>query len=142
MTAVTTHTVLELLRQATQSIERVLIVRLASLTPRQATVLAHVDNLGNSPSQSALVEATGIDRSTLADIVRRLVARGLLERKRLKSDARTYAVSLTAEGRKALIAARLMQIDVESDMLSKVKAAQRAAMLKGLESLIHVEVTQ
>ncbi|MFA9473714.1 MAG: MarR family transcriptional regulator [Filomicrobium sp.] len=31
-----------------------------------------------SPSQSSLVEQIGIDRSTLAEIVRRLVQRGLL----------------------------------------------------------------
>ncbi|MFZ1102753.1 MAG: helix-turn-helix domain-containing protein, partial [Hyphomicrobiaceae bacterium] len=38
---------------------------------------------------------TGIDRSTLADIVRRLTRKGLLQRCRTNEDARAYAVRLT-----------------------------------------------
>lgn len=47
------------------------------LTPRQFAVLKAVARLEN-PSQTALVQDTGIDRSTIADIVRRLIKRGLL----------------------------------------------------------------
>src|ERR1700682_3369607 len=53
-------------------------------------------------SQTGIVERTGIDRSTLADIVRRLSKKGLLQRRRTKDDARTYAVKLTGEGEKLL----------------------------------------
>jgi DNA-binding MarR family transcriptional regulator len=49
-------------------------------------------------SQTRLVEATGVDRSTLADVVRRLTKKGLLRRRRTKEDARAYAVALTPEG--------------------------------------------
>ena len=38
-------------------------------------------------SQTDIVRITGIDRSTLADIVRRLVQRGYLQRKRTRTDA-------------------------------------------------------
>ena len=42
------------------------------ITPRQLAVIdAH-----DGPSQTDIVEESGIDRSTLADIVRRLVKRG------------------------------------------------------------------
>ncbi|MBI4725422.1 MAG: winged helix DNA-binding protein, partial [Rhodomicrobium sp.] len=45
---------------------------------------------------------TGIDRSTLADVVQRLLRRGVIERERTSEDGRTYAVSLSAEGRELL----------------------------------------
>ena len=46
-----------------------------------------------------------VDRSTLADIVRELVEKGLLQRQRTKQDARAYAVKLTREGQRVLRAA-------------------------------------
>jgi DNA-binding MarR family transcriptional regulator len=74
----------------------------ADLTPRQYAILASV---AQNPdiSQTGLVEQTGVDRSTLADIVRRLVKKGLLQRKRTRRDARMYAVRLT-KGQAALSA--------------------------------------
>ena len=73
----------------------------ADLTARQLAVLNTVaENEGLS--QTGIVERTGIDRSTLADIVRRLSKKGLLQRRRTKDDARTYAVKLTDEGEKLL----------------------------------------
>ena len=67
------------------------------LTPRQYAILASVHQQPDI-SQTGLVEQTGVDRSTLADIVRRLVKKGLLQRKRTRRDARMYAVRLTPEG--------------------------------------------
>jgi DNA-binding MarR family transcriptional regulator len=56
------------------------------LTPRQVAVLTTVaENEGLS--QTGIVDCTGIDRSTLADLVRRLKLKGLLERRRTKEDA-------------------------------------------------------
>jgi DNA-binding MarR family transcriptional regulator len=45
-------------------------------------------------SQTGIVARTGIDRSTLADLVRRLQRKGLLQRRRTKDDARAYAVKM------------------------------------------------
>lgn len=53
-------------------------------------------------SQTDLVRLTGIDRSTLADVVHRLLRRGIIQRERTMEDGRTYAVSLSAEGRELL----------------------------------------
>lgn len=71
------------------------------ITARQLSVLATVAEF-NSPSQAKLVEATGIDRSTMADIVRRLVKHGWLSRRRTRMDARAYAISVTTEGQRLL----------------------------------------
>ncbi len=73
----------------------------ADLTPRQYAVLVTV-SLWEGLSQTELVEKTGIDRSTLADIVRRMLKKGYLQRRRTKEDARAYAVKLTDEGWNAL----------------------------------------
>ena len=51
-------------------------VKESDLTPRQFVVLTAVAGI-EEPSQTTLVQKTGIDRSTVADIVRRLVERGL-----------------------------------------------------------------
>ncbi len=74
------------------------------LTPRQYAVLVAVSQ-NEGVSQTHLVEKTGVDRSTLADIVRRMLKKGLLQRRRTKDDARAYAVKLTEEGWKVLKAA-------------------------------------
>ena len=71
------------------------------LTPRQYAVLATVAQ-NEGLSQTDLVARTGVDRSTLADIVRRMLRKGLLQRRRTKEDARAYAVRLTDEGARRL----------------------------------------
>ncbi|MDE2630688.1 MAG: winged helix-turn-helix transcriptional regulator, partial [Alphaproteobacteria bacterium] len=75
------------------------------LTKQQFIVLAALES-NEGVSQTALVEMTGIDRSTLAEMVRRLLERGLLLRERTEQDARANAVAITGNGRKALRAAR------------------------------------
>ncbi|MDX2155460.1 MAG: MarR family winged helix-turn-helix transcriptional regulator [Hyphomicrobiaceae bacterium] len=67
------------------------------LTTRQFAVLVAVAE-NKDISQTGLVHATGIDRSTVAEIVKRLLKRNLIKRRRTRLDARTYAVRLTEEG--------------------------------------------
>lgn len=51
-------------------------------------------------SQTALVELTGIDRSTLADMVQRMLEKGLLSRERTtQEDQRANAVAISSAGR-------------------------------------------
>jgi DNA-binding MarR family transcriptional regulator len=67
------------------------------LSLRQFAVLAAAnDNPGLS--QSDLVRATSIDRSTLADMIARMEKRGLLTREASTQDARANAIRLTPEG--------------------------------------------
>ena len=53
----------------------------ADLTPRQFAVLFAAAESEN-PSQTDLVVATGIDRSTVAEMIRRMAKKGLLQRRR------------------------------------------------------------
>ena len=107
----------------------------ADLTPRQFAVLAALETL-ESASQTQIVDLTGIDRSTLADIVKRLVKRGLLNRRRSRSDARAYVVRLTPEGKTALLAIKPAARRVEERLLQQVPDARRAELIKALEAII------
>src|SRR5688572_10183605 len=94
---------LHLLHRAGQCADELFALRVGEtgLTPRQYAVMTAIAN-SEEPSQTTLVERTGIDRSTMADIVRRLTARGLVRRRRTRRDARRYAVRLTDKGEGAL----------------------------------------
>ena len=102
-----------------------------ALTPRQFAILqavAEADGL----SQTGIMAATGIDRSSTADLVRRLVSQGCLHRRRTKRDARLYAVRLTPEGRRAWSQGVPAARATEETLLSSLAPAQRAAFLKAL----------
>lgn len=128
--------ILHLLHRASQSADDMLANRLSetSLTPRQLTVIRAIADAPDA-SQTALVDATGIDRSTIADIVRRLVDAGLVERKRLASDARMYSLRLTQAGADALEHARPIADDVASAILATVDDIDKTALMRALASI-------
>ena len=107
------------------------------LTPRQYAILTSVSQQPDI-SQTGLVEQTGVDRSTLADIVRRLVKKGLLQRKRTRRDARMYAVRLTHRGQSALTALKPAAARVDQRLLSALKADQRGGFLDALGEIVRV----
>jgi DNA-binding MarR family transcriptional regulator len=128
---------IHLLHRASQAVDVVFDMGMAGngLTPRQfAILLAVAQNEG--VSQTTLVERTGIDRSTLADVVKRLKAKGLLQRRRTKQDARAYAVKLTEEGRKVLRTAEPLAKRVDSRILDALPAKQRDEFINALGSII------
>jgi DNA-binding MarR family transcriptional regulator len=129
--------VLHLLHRAGQVADDLFAKEIAdsSLTPRQYAVLV-VLSQRQTASQTDIVDATGIDRSTLADIVRRLVERGLLARKRSKLDARAYDVRLTAAGQAALKTAEPAVGRIEERMLKSLPAAKRADFVDMLSQLV------
>ena len=74
----------------------------AGITLRQFSVLAALSG-NDGVSQSDLVNATGIDRSTLADMVARMEKAGLIKRVASKTDKRAKVVSLMS-GLKDMVA--------------------------------------
>lgn len=107
----------------------------ADLTPRQYAILLTVSQ-NEGLSQTDLVERTGVDRSTLADIVRRMLKKGLLQRRRTKDDARAYAVKLTEEGWRLLRAAEPMVKRVDDKILSTLAGKQREQFLTDLQTIV------
>lgn len=53
-------------------------------------------------SQTELSQANGRDKSSLTPVVEDLVRRGLVERKRVDNDRRTYRLNLTPAGKRTL----------------------------------------
>ena len=53
-------------------------------------------------SQTELSHAAGRDKSSLTPVVEDLVRRGMIERKRMDSDRRTYRLNVTPAGRQTL----------------------------------------
>jgi DNA-binding MarR family transcriptional regulator len=104
------------------------------LTQRQFTVLTVVD-ANEGVSQTQLVKLTGIDRSTLADMVSRLTAQGYLKRKRSKDDARINIVGLTAAGRKALSAVQPNAAAVDRKIMAEIPKENRKLFLDMLQML-------
>ena len=105
------------------------------LTPRQYAVLVAVSQ-SEGLSQTQLVEKTGVDRSTLADIVRRMLKKGLLQRRRTKGDARAYAVKLTDEGRRVLKLADPLAKRVDEKILSVLPTQHRERFLQDLNAIV------
>jgi MarR family transcriptional regulator, temperature-dependent positive regulator of motility len=105
------------------------------LTPRQYAVLLTVA-ANEGISQTGLVEKTGVDRSTLADIVRRMLKKGLLQRRRTKEDARAYAVKLTEDGKRMLRGAEPVTERVDARILEAIPAKQREQFMDNLGIIV------
>lgn len=104
------------------------------LTQRQFAVLEAVA-ARSGLTQTDLVKATGIDRSTLADLVARMTTKGLLQRERSTLDARAKAVRLSPEGEAALIAARPRVEAADKRILALMPKSRREGFLDLLTSL-------
>lgn len=109
------------------------------LTQRQLAVLFAVDQQ-EGVSQTQLVRATGIDRSTLADMIVRMQSKDLLARKRTDEDARANSVRITTVGRRAMKAAMPAMMRAEVKVLEMLPQRTRVEFIKAL-SLIAQHAT-
>jgi DNA-binding MarR family transcriptional regulator len=107
----------------------------SDLTKQQFTVLTAVEQ-NEGMSQTDLVAITGIDRSTLAEMIRRMIERGLLDRERTETDQRANAVRIGPGGKKALRSARAANDRVEKALLSGLSASDRVKFVRMLTVLV------
>jgi DNA-binding MarR family transcriptional regulator len=128
---------IHLLHRAYQAVDQFFDVGMKTngLTARQLAVLVTVAQ-NEGLSQTDIVERTGIDRSTLADVVRRLKRKGLLQRRRTKEDARAYAVTLTEEGQRVLRTAEPLAKRVDQRVLDVLPASRREQFMSALASIV------
>jgi DNA-binding MarR family transcriptional regulator len=105
------------------------------LTPRQFAVLAAIAETEGA-TQSQLVRSTGVDRSTLAELLTRLMTRGLVSRLRSPGDARANQVSLTETGRALLAAAQPLAEAADLALLSRLPEDRRARFQRDLRRLV------
>jgi DNA-binding MarR family transcriptional regulator len=104
------------------------------LTKQQFTLLCALEH-NEGASQTALVEITGIDRSTLAEMVRRMLDKGLLSRERTEQDQRATAVAISAAGRKALRGARNAADRAERALLEALPPPERQKFVRALSQI-------
>jgi DNA-binding MarR family transcriptional regulator len=107
----------------------------SDLTQRQYAVLAAVE-AQEGLTQTDLVRATGIDRSTLADMAARMIAKGLLARERSQADARANAVHLTLEGRAILAQAQPLMAQADTRLMRLIGASKRDTFLAQLRQMV------
>lgn len=104
------------------------------LTPRQFAVLLTVQQ-NEGLSQTDLVKRTGIDRSTLADMISRLISRGTLSRTRTKADARANSVKITAAGKRELSTHQAKVKKAEDKILGPIAASKRKDFMNALKAI-------
>ena len=105
-----------------------------ALTQRQYAVLAACATVDGA-SQTDLVNMTGIDRSTLADMVARMIEKGWLGRERSKTDARAKTVRLTDKGEAALSEIAPKVAAADERILSNLVASRRSGFISALSAL-------
>lgn len=107
----------------------------SSVTLRQFAVLAAI---AESPglSQSELSAATGVDRSTLADMMGRMQKRGWITRTTSAKDARAHSVRLAASGVTILAAATQHARAADAAVLDLLPRTKRRSFLNTLTKLL------
>ena len=105
-----------------------------AVTQRQFAVLAAVA-AHEGLTQADLVRATGIDRSTLAELVSRMLGKDLIARERSNEDGRANTVSLTDKGRQALQEAEPRALAADEAILKLIPSGKRGGFLAGLRAL-------
>src|SRR6185295_14203800 len=130
----------DLLHRVSQFADRLFTNRGPShgLTPRQYSVLKAVA-AADGLSQTDIMLRAGIDRSTTAELVHRLVKMGLLTRKRTRADARRYAVRLTPKGRQAQARGAPAAQSVDQELLALLSPNEQAVFLKALQTIIRAD---
>ncbi|RUP11067.1 MarR family transcriptional regulator [Hyphomicrobium sp.] len=131
------RSVIHLLRRVDQCAAQLYTTESADndLTLRQLAILTAISRQENL-SQTDLVAITGIDRSTVAGIVSRLLRKGLLERKRSPLDGRAYCVRLSKRGQKAVSGADRLYSRVEKKLLASVPAAEASKFVSTLKTIL------
>ncbi len=106
-----------------------------SLTPRQKAALIIVYQQPGL-NQNALADRLFMDRNTVAEMVKRLAASGLLRRAGAKDDQRAYELFLAADG--AALLNRVMPRDVlvERRVLERLPEEYRQLFIKCIRMLV------
>ena len=106
-------------------------------TPRQFAILLSVyQNPGLN--QTDLVRLIGIDRSTLTELLRRMIGRGMLRRQRREADRRNNALYMTAEGEDVLRRTLPAVARAQKRIMEPIPLDQRVAVMNMLGLLAGV----
>ncbi|MBX3563568.1 MAG: winged helix-turn-helix transcriptional regulator [Sphingomonas sp.] len=104
------------------------------ITRQQIALLIALANLPGA-SQRDLVEATGIDKSTLKEMIGRMVTRGWIERSRDPDDSRAWTMRIAPAGERVLIEYLPKVEAAQQEILDPLPPVQRDQLLRCLRIL-------
>ena len=110
----------------------------AEISSVQYTILVVLDRLGEA-SQRELCDEVDLDRSTIADLVKRMERKGLIERRRDPADARRNTVTLTDAGRAERERLRPLVDQVQEALVASMSLKDRRALRAGLRALLQLD---
>ncbi|KMQ81091.1 Transcriptional regulator, MarR family [Candidatus Burkholderia pumila] len=87
-------------------------------------------------NQRQLGDELDVDRSTIADLVARMVRNGLIERSDDPADKRSYALFLTAAGKKQLTTLRPRVEEVERILTARLSPKECVELRRLLSALL------
>ncbi|MCG8401085.1 MAG: MarR family winged helix-turn-helix transcriptional regulator [Firmicutes bacterium] len=106
------------------------------ITPNQFTVLRWLEeDDGGGVRQSDICERMASDPNTIAALVERMHADGLVKRKVDPSDRRARLISLTPKGRRTYTKARPIAVELQAEVLQAIPAGERERLLEQIEIL-------
>lgn len=105
------------------------------ITPVQYTLLSIV-RANPALDQISIAAEAVLDPSTVADVVRRLTDRGLMQREPGATDKRTRTVSLTPRGEQILAQAEVLIQKARKELLSPLSKAEIEQFLGILDRLL------
>jgi MarR family transcriptional regulator, lower aerobic nicotinate degradation pathway regulator len=105
-----------------------------NVTLSQALILQAISQ--EPRSQQAIVRITGVDRSTLSDVVRRLEQCDLISREPDEEDSRRVICHITENGRAVAKKAVAVSRTAVDRLLQPIPAAQRSRFLSNLRAFV------
>ena len=105
------------------------------VTPVQYAAMNHVAK-APGVDQRSLARAIGQDTSTIAGVIDRLEARGLVQRQTSPDDRRVRQLSLTDAGRELLAAIEPDIVKAQERMLHPLNKSERAEFMRMLRAVV------
>lgn len=106
-----------------------------NITPVQYGLMSAVAALPGL-DQTALGQEVGLDRTTTADVVKRLEDRGLLERRPNPADRRTRHVRLTPQGEETVATLHGDMTRAQERLLEPLRPAERSMLMDLMRRLV------
>ena len=107
----------------------------SNITPVQYGMLTIVARLPGL-DQTRLGQEIGLDRTTTADVVKRLEQRGLLRRSPNPADRRSRLVNPTPEGQEAVAGLEERLLRAQERLLGPLRPAERAILMDLMRRLV------
>ena len=127
-----------LLRRCWYGLNQAFRKRLATLgiTPNQFTVLRWLEeDDGGGVRQAEICARMASDPNTIAALVERMHADGLVKRKVDPTDRRARLISPTTKGRRTYAKARPIAVELQEEVLQVIPAGERERLLEQIEIL-------